>query len=191
MSPPRPFLRPAVVLERPALCVHADGGVALVRQALLAVASWRQLGFVCLAVDYQAHVANDVARVRAEITTQRQIEAALAGVGGGFHGTFVYPRPGESVDPDVPRASVFARLIMEATAQHRVDLPRSLFVAHGLDAVEGARIAGIPCGWIAAASDGRARELAARPSARPDYVWDDLAAVRVAVARQRERGAEA
>lgn len=184
----RSFRRPAIVLERATLCLHKDGDVAVSRQVLQVLGGWRHLGYLCVAVDYQADAGNGPARARAEMALQRRLDAALRSA-GGLDGTFVYPRPGESVDPDVPRASVFARLVMEATVHHRIDLPRSVFLAHTIAAVEGARLAGIPCGLIAGEGDARHRELAARPSVRPDFVWPDLAAVRAAIAHQRERDA--
>jgi len=181
----RPLQRPAVVLERATIRAGGAPTFAVSRAALLALAGWQRLGYVCIAVDHQVEVPNDRARVRAEMALQREIDAALRGAGGRLAATYVYPRPGEDVDADVPRASVFARLLMEAAVRHRIDRPRSLFVARTPEAIEGARIAGIPCGLLL----GEASARESRPAVRPDFLWPDFAAVAALVDQQRQRAA--
>jgi hypothetical protein len=142
-----------------------------------------------VAVGYESDARNDPSWVRAEVARQRRIEVALRGVDAALAATYIYPRPGESVDSDVPRASVFARLIMEATAKHRIDLQRSFLVASSSAAIGGARVAGIPCGVLASALDPPP-ESVSLPRVRPDYSWSDFAAVRATVEGQRTQGAD-
>jgi phosphoglycolate phosphatase-like HAD superfamily hydrolase len=175
----RSLLRPAIMLERTVLgATDAETTVAVPRSVARALGVWKAQGYVCVALSCTRDLSADAhAAVRAEIARQRAVAGALAGAGGGLDGWFACPRPGETVDPDVPMPSRFARLIVAAAATHRVDLARSVMVARTRDAIRGARIAGLPCALLApAAADALA--------VRADFVVNDLGALVDLLARQ-------
>lgn len=196
MSAMHPLLRPAMVIERAVLTAGDAGTVT--RAAAVAVGAWKRRGFVCVALHCAAvadtAAADAHARVRAEITRQRHIDAALRGFGGFLDGTYACPRPGETVDADVPGPSRFARLIIEAATAHRIDRARSLVIARSADAIDGARIAGLRCVLVAAGgkagNDADDGETSGRASPRADFVVADLGEVLALIEAPRARAGE-
>ncbi len=182
-------LRPAVLLERAALCSIPGESlpeVIVARTTALAVSALKRSGFVCVAVSHDRGLGTGPAAVHAQLALQRRIDDALRGFGGFLDGAHSYPRPGETIDVDVPSPSVFTRLVLEAATKHRIDLARSVFVAQTLDAVEGARIAGVTT-VLLGQTEARMVEWLRWPSARPDHVFADFATVRDFVEARRTR----
>ncbi|HLU38756.1 MAG TPA: hypothetical protein VK081_05180 [Planctomycetota bacterium] len=181
----RPLLRPAILMERCLLGVPQPEGFSVRRPALLAVSEWKRVGYLCVALDCQPGRVSDGRATRVEAARQRAIDVALRGFGGSLDGTFVYPRPGEEVDDDVPRRSLFTRLVLEAANELRIDLARSWLLAASDDAIAGARIAGIPCCAI-----GDDRDRAPDDVPRADATCADLGSARAMIEARRARAVE-
>lgn len=180
-------LRPAVLMERAALCSipgEVLPEVIVARNTALAVSALKRSGFVCVALSHDRGLGSGPAAAQAQLALQRRIDDALRGFGGFLDGSYSYPRPGETIDVDVPSPSVISRLVLEAATKHRIDLSRSVFVAQTLDAVEGARIAGVTTVLLGDVHD-RTLQWLRRPAARPDHVFADFAAVRDFVEARR------
>jgi hypothetical protein len=174
-----------VLLERELLwCGPAPASIVLPRAAALALAELRRLGFVTVLLDHDREPVRDA---QALLRLHDRIAAAVVASGGRLEGAFAYPRPGEDLDPGVPRPSVFARLVLEAATQLRLDLPRSTVLAASLDAVEGARIAGVSGALVGVPDTVLAEAVRDRPAARPDQRFADVGAARAAIVAARQR----
>lgn len=198
--------RPAVFLDRDGtlneMVYDPDHGVMdspfvpeqlmLRRQAATFVGALNELGYLCLVVTNQPGLAKGTLTLERLARIHDKLSADLRRNGAALDGIYFCPHHPDA-GPSARRGLAVAcacrkpapGLILEAAADHRVDLRRSFMVGDGLVDVEAGRRAGVSTILVTKAQAALLEKIDERPDARPDHWAADLHGALAIIAGQR------
>jgi D-glycero-D-manno-heptose 1,7-bisphosphate phosphatase len=172
---------------------HSPDEVVLRRRAAPFVQALNHLGYLCLVVTNQPGVAKGTLTLERLGRIHEKLEADLERNGALLQEIYFcphHPDPGADGRPEYKTACSCRKpgpgLLLQAAADHRVDLGRSFIVGDGLIDTEAGRRAGVTTILLTHDRPELLEQVRERPEVRPDHLAVDLDEALAIIVQQRK-----
>ncbi len=172
--------RDGVLIENVPTYIREWGEVQLFEQAAQACSILSKRGIPLIVVTNQSGIGRGILTHETAERLNRQILAEIEFIGAKFLDSYMCPHsPDDGCDCRKPRPGMLVR----ASRDHNLDLPRAIFVGDSATDLEAAEAAGVT-GVLVRTGRGREQEQVLVSQGKKPIVFRDLLAVVAAMAPQ-------